>query len=346
MGLICPVCEKEVDAEPIDIVKEVKIRGEIFKVPVRLYKCLECGYNQIEDLNNPQDELDAAFREYRKKYGMLQPEEIRSIRKKYNLTQQELAKLLGISPATLSRYENGGLQEAAHDRLLQFISEPENMLSLVNKNKGILPDNKVKTLEKTILQTIDDRREYDFLEKRHNFTMEKYRGKKSFSFPFFENFIAYIINKVELMGNTVTKTKLNKLLFYIDFLSYRELGHSLTGAVYVKLPYGPCPDGFQMVLDIMEKNGTVSIIERYLENSDAVTYIIHTGNRFYNIQLSDDEKEIVDFVVKNLGNKRASELSEMSHKEKAYIDSTDTGKIDYAHADFLNLTLFKEKQND
>ncbi len=147
---------------------------------------------------------------------------------------------------------------------------------------------------------------------------------------------------MELTGNTVTKTKLNKLLFYIDFLSYRELGHSLTGAVYVKLPYGPCPDGFQMALDIMEKNGTVSIIERYLENSDAVTYIIHTGSRFNNIQLSDDEKEIVDFVVKNLGNKRASELSGMSHKEKAYIDSTDRGKIDYALADILSLTLLKE----
>ena len=119
--LFCPVCEKEVDAEPIDMVKEVKVRGEIFKVPVSLYKCSECGYDQIEDFNNPQDELDVAFREYRKKYGMLQPEEIKDIVKKFGII--DIAAKLSTSEKTVSRYVNGGLQEASHDKILQSLKK-------------------------------------------------------------------------------------------------------------------------------------------------------------------------------------------------------------------------------
>ena len=39
-------------------------------------------------------------------------------------------------------------------------------------------------------------------------------------------------------------TKLNKLLFYIDFGSYRMLGAPVTGATYQHLPAGPAPRQF------------------------------------------------------------------------------------------------------
>ena len=36
-------------------------------------------------------------------------------------------------------------------------------------------------------------------------------------------------------------TKLNKCLFYADFLAYRALGSSITGAEYLALEHGPAP---------------------------------------------------------------------------------------------------------
>jgi hypothetical protein len=36
-------------------------------------------------------------------------------------------------------------------------------------------------------------------------------------------------------------TKLNKLLYFADFLAFRVLGASITGAVYQKLEHGPAP---------------------------------------------------------------------------------------------------------
>ena len=34
-------------------------------------------------------------------------------------------------------------------------------------------------------------------------------------------------------------TKMNKLLFYVDFNNYKVFNHSITGASYLRLPYGP-----------------------------------------------------------------------------------------------------------
>jgi DNA-binding transcriptional regulator YiaG len=43
--------------------------------------------------------LDKAYRSYRAKHYYLQPEEIKNFRKRYRLTQSELASLLGLSGA-------------------------------------------------------------------------------------------------------------------------------------------------------------------------------------------------------------------------------------------------------
>ena len=339
MKLICPVCEKEVKVEPANTIRKVNVRGEIFEVPVKLYRCLECGYDQIEDHDDPQDEIDIAFREYRKKHNMLQPEEIKSIRKKYGLTQQELARILGISPATLSRYENGGLQEAAHDRLLQFVSEPRNMFALIEKNISILPEDRMEELKNKISKAMKNSNDYEYFERKHNVSDEKYRGNRTFSFDVFKKVVLYVINRVEALGSVVTKTKLNKLMFYIDFLAYRELGYSITGAVYVKLPYGPVPDGFQTALELMEENGSINIAEIYPQEGDAATYIIHSSKPVHNINLGEEEKKIIASVITRLGTKKASELSKISHEELAYIQTQEKRKIDYHLAEFLKINI-------
>ena len=44
----------------------------------------------------------------------------------------------------------------------------------------------------------------------------------------------------------IYKTKLNKLLFYSDFINYYLNGTSISGAKYVHLPYGPVPDSYKV----------------------------------------------------------------------------------------------------
>ncbi len=120
--LICPNCEMERLVEPTKQSKEIEVMGEIFTVHVKLYKCTKCN-EIIEDPHEPQDELDLAYRAYREKHEMLQPEEIKAIREKYGLSQEEFADMLGWSVATISRYEKGSLQNKLHDKILQSLKK-------------------------------------------------------------------------------------------------------------------------------------------------------------------------------------------------------------------------------
>ncbi len=115
MKAICPHCEATRDVETVDTKEIIEIKGERIEIPVKYYKCLTCG----EDFDDPKadsDPLEGAYAEYRSRHGMVQPSDLRAFRKKHGLTQNELGRLLGWGPVTLSRYENGALQDEAHDK--------------------------------------------------------------------------------------------------------------------------------------------------------------------------------------------------------------------------------------
>jgi len=128
----CAMCLNEYSDELFRMI-DIEVKGETFKVQEHYYKCLKCG----EEFINPYDSidpLDQAYREYRKRHGLLQPEEIRDFRTSYGLTQIELAALLGLGDVTISRYENGALQEPVYDNLLRFAMVPRNLLERLSRS--------------------------------------------------------------------------------------------------------------------------------------------------------------------------------------------------------------------
>jgi len=72
-------------------------------------------------------------RQYARK-GILTPEEIKSIREKYSLTQARMAQILQVGEKNFSRWENGiAMQTKSMDSLIrQFEKRPEEFL----KNEG------------------------------------------------------------------------------------------------------------------------------------------------------------------------------------------------------------------
>ena len=51
------------------------------------------------------------------------------------------------------------------------------------------------------------------------------------------------------------RTKLMKLLYFVDFDHYEAHGVPVTGATYRKLPHGPYPDKVEKLIQMMEKRG-------------------------------------------------------------------------------------------
>ena len=144
----CAMCLNEYSDELFQMI-DIEVKGETFKVQEHYYKCLKCG-EEFTNPHDPSDPLDQAYREYRKKHGLLQPEEIKGFRTLYGLTQKELASLLGLGDVTISRYENGALQEPVYDNLLRFAMVPRNLLERLSRSPSSI-SNPIKR-EKIINQ--------------------------------------------------------------------------------------------------------------------------------------------------------------------------------------------------
>lgn len=60
------------------------------------------------------------FDEYKKIKGLLTSNEIKNIRRKYNLNQKEFAKILGLDEVSINRFENGSIQTEFIDSIIRL----------------------------------------------------------------------------------------------------------------------------------------------------------------------------------------------------------------------------------
>ena len=130
----CEKCEKEVETKVITRKENFKICGENIEVDAQVMLCANCG----EEIFN--EELDSAtllnaYNEYRRRHKLLSPEEIKRIREQYGLSQRSFAKLLNWGDKTVRRYENGAIQDKAHNSLLLFLRDPDNMRIYLLENE-------------------------------------------------------------------------------------------------------------------------------------------------------------------------------------------------------------------
>ena len=114
--LHCPNCEQERLFRREQRRQEYDVRGEPVVLTVPLWICPVCGETIADDQFG--DPIEKAFDAYRQKHGLLTPAEIQGIRLKWKLSQAAFAALLGMSQATINRYELGSLHQEKEDELL------------------------------------------------------------------------------------------------------------------------------------------------------------------------------------------------------------------------------------
>lgn len=330
----CPCCEEDQSIETLERDEEVTVRGEVFTVPAIVHRCTHCG-DEFTRSTDALDPVDTAFSLYREKHGMLAPSEIREFRRKYELTQKELSSLLGWGAVTLSRYENGALQDAAHDRQLQAAMTVEGLKKLIHLNPNFLDSDKrerllavldsKRGLRSGMLACIEDR-----LSEMPPCTMN---GFRRFSIG---RFCAVV--ESFLQNCSVYKTKLNKLLFYADFQHFKEFGVSITGCCYARLPHGPVPDDFRTLLAVMEEEAGV-ICTEIIDYPEAAYQgeKIHLCNPANENSLSPDEVNTLNTIRDVFGCFGAREIAEFSHAFKGWQDTENAHLISYEYADSLEM---------
>ena len=134
MKKYCEECGREVTAKIITKRETYEVCGKIIEVDAQILVCADCGEEfYCEELDNAT--LINAYNEYRRKHKLLYPEEIKKIREQYGLSQRSFAKLLNWGDKTICRYENGSIQDKAHNSLLLFLRNPENMRTYLTESE-------------------------------------------------------------------------------------------------------------------------------------------------------------------------------------------------------------------
>jgi len=155
----------ELKREPVIIT----VRGEAIETTEEFYQCPACGEKFTSSLGH--DALDEAYREYRSRHNLVQPEEIRHWREHYGLTLTELSHLLEWEEATLNRFEQGALQEVSEDKWLKFIMVPQNLLYLIISKPETLSTEKREPL---ITQLSTNRMVVEALQRFYSILRENF----------------------------------------------------------------------------------------------------------------------------------------------------------------------------
>jgi len=331
---ICPICEKETDSTFVERMEDILIRGERIGVHVEYLKCMECE-GEFDDPNSTYDSLNAAYREYRERCGLLQPEVIKNFRVRLGLSQIELANLLGLGGATLSRYENGALQDEAHNTLIVLAMQPENLIEMIEeKPKALNELKREKTLKLLREMSMEHNRSFaNIFETRFgDYAPNIMSGFQALNVIKLLSAMIYFCR-----GAEIPKTKLNKLLFYADFKHYKEYAVSITGVCYVHLPYGPVPDNFELYLAaLIEDENAIAKTEIQFNESMVGEYLGAKREPDLNV-FGDTELKILASVKEYFSDFNAKKISAFSHREKGYQATHEKELISFEYAKYLQI---------
>ena len=328
MRKYCEECGREVETKVITKRESYDVCGESIEVDAQILVCAECGEEfYCEELDNAT--LIRAYNEYRRRHKLLLPEEIKKIREQYGLSQRSFAKLLNWGDKTICRYENGSIQDKAHNSLLLFLREPENMRTYLTENEIVLDERQKAKLLDTV-DKLEQDKEYRagrrFFEIFFSRIPSEENGFKGFDYEKLCAMVLFFAHK----STGLLKTKLMKLLNYSDMVFYKENGISISGMRYAHLPYGPVPDNFDIILGKMAADH-LAHIEVIYDGAYEKHQVVPECDVPEGV-LSDSEVEMLNRIYEKFKNFGSVEISDYSHKEKGY-NATKTGQIiSYAYA--------------
>lgn len=267
---------------------------------------------------------------YRHAVGLLDSNEICSIRQKYGISQSDLAILLGWGEKTITRYESHQVQDMAHNAILQKIDQdPEWYMDLLEKSKSKFSDS---TYEKYCLKAkeVYEGSQDSYLRKTIQAQYVKYEdnieccGNTRLNLDKVIDTICYFANSVKMKW--LYKVKLMKLLWYSDALSYKRYGHSITGLVYKALPMGAVPLQYDLIIDL---NG-IKYEEVDFEEGSGYHFVANDQSKYST--LSKQDIEVLDTVIDAFGDKSKEYIVNSMHREKAYIETAPSDIIQYKYS--------------
>ena len=286
------------------------------------YRVDENG-EEIFDKGLEIDNDTRLFEIYKSKSNLLTAGEIKKIRDKYKLTQKDYAMVLGVGEVTINRFEKGSIQSEAVDSIMRLSEDPDNMMSLLFKNK----DKISLEIYSNLMSRIKELKEI----KKHKLVDISNIDSKVLEFEesnaieiaksiinIYNQRIDEMVEKYNVTPIYITQLKLQKLLYYVQALCLLVFGKRAFPEEICAWSYGP------VIPVIYEK------YKNYHEGAIKEKYDTKT--------LSDGLYSIVSEVIDQYGAMDTAKLVSLTHEEEPW-KNTNINEV-------INIESIKEYFNN
>lgn len=297
-------------------------RKESFEIWRHYYVCQETeetfSTTELDELNMQQ-----VHNLYRAQHNIPFPDEIKAIREKYGLSAAKMSEVLDFGINSYRNYENGEIPSPANAKLIRLADDPNQFLRFLEEKQSIFSENAYRKAHRQVAELLQTPKLNAVLEYLWNFHMEpnEYTGFVKPSFEKVAHFVLFFAQHAKPL-----KTRLNKLLFYGDFLNFKRSGFSISGCNYRAIPYGPVPSHFHELFGILETEKFIRI-EEELYDHGGVGERFSASQEFDPSLFSEAELNTMQQVLDAFEDKRTRKIIELSHEESGWQENHENREL-------------------
>lgn len=316
--------------------RSMDFRKETFEIVFHYYNCEDSG-EQFTTTSLDEVNINQLYNQYRDKFNIPFTDEIIRIREKYSLSAVKMSEILGFGVNTYRQYEAGEMPSIANAKLIQMVDDPKKFIDMV-KLCGTLDEklkekyiNKAQLLVEEKKRNISDLNFKKYLLGSH--LADIYSGYRNPNFEKLTEMVVYFSEKLEPF-----KTKMNKLLFYADFLMFKNSCFSISGIRYKAINMGPVPHNYQSIFEFLATEGVVDIYTTEFAQGYSGEQFKARKERPFNASLfSQAELDILEKVSILFKCASTKDVIEVSHLEEAWKENIkNKSVISYEYAFELN----------
>lgn len=316
--------------------RSMDFRRETFEIVFHYYKCEDSG-EQFTTTSLDEVNMNQVYNQYRDKFNIPFPDEIIRIREKYGLPAAKMSEILGFGVNSYRQYEAGEMPSIANAKLIQMVDDSKYFIDMVELCGTLEEKVKAKYIQKAQV-LVEERKRNIFNLNFKEYLLGKhladiYSGYRNPNFEKFTEMIVYFSEQMKPF-----KTKMNKLLFYADFLMFKQSCFSISGVRYKAIDMGPVPNNFQSIFEYLANKDQIDIYTTEFPNGYIGEQFKSRKDRPFNTDLfTENELRVLEKVATVFNSTSTSDIIELSHLEEAWKkNEKDKSVISYEYAFELN----------
>ena len=316
--------------------RSMDFRKETFEIVFHYYKCVDSG-EQFTTTVLDEVNMNQVYNQYRDKFNIPFPDEIIRIKEKYGLSAAKMSEILGFGVNSYRQYEAGEMPSLANAKLIQMLDDPNKFIDMVELCSTLDEKAKTKLIQKAQLLADEKKRNIFNLNFKEyllgNHLADIYSGYRNPNFEKFTEMVVYFSDKLSPF-----KTKMNKLLFYADFLMFKQSCFSISGVRYKAIDMGPVPNNFQSIFEYLANNDEIDIYTTEFPNGYTGEQFKAKKDRKFNADLfTENELNTLEKVATVFKETSTNDIIKLSHFEEAWKNNEKEKKvISYEYAFELN----------